>query len=111
MKIRWRRDRLPTPVFLGFPGGSAGKESACSAGNRGSIPGLGRSSGERNSSPLQYSGLENSKDCRAHGVTKSRWDFCPPPTPCWDDGRADFIQECSNAKNIEKFWNHVLMSS
>ena len=81
MKIRWRRDRLPTPVFLGFPGGSAGKESACSAGNRGSIPGLGRSSGERNSSPLQYSGLENSKDCRAHGVTKSRWDFCPPPTP------------------------------
>ena len=34
-KIRWRRDRLPTPVFLGFPGGSAGKESTCSAGDLG----------------------------------------------------------------------------
>ena len=36
-KIRWRRDRLPTPVFLGFPGGSAGKESACNVGNLSSI--------------------------------------------------------------------------
>ena len=39
-KIPWRRDRLPTPVFLGFPGGSAGKESACSVGNLGLIPGI-----------------------------------------------------------------------
>ena len=39
----WRRDRLPTPVFLGFPCGSAGKESACNAGELGSILGLGRS--------------------------------------------------------------------
>ena len=38
-KIPWRRDRLPTPVFLGFPGGSAGKESACSVGDLGSILG------------------------------------------------------------------------
>ena len=38
-KIRWRRDRLPTPVFLGFPGGSAGKESACNMGDLGWIPG------------------------------------------------------------------------
>ena len=42
-KILWRRDRLPTPVFLGFPCGSAGKESACNAGDLGLIPGLGRS--------------------------------------------------------------------
>ena len=40
-KIRWRRNRLPTPVFLGFPCGSAGKESTCNAGDLGSIPGLG----------------------------------------------------------------------
>ena len=40
-KIPWRRDRLPTPVFLGFPCGSAGKESTCSVGNLGLIPGLG----------------------------------------------------------------------
>ena len=41
-KILWRRNRLPTPVFLGFPCGSAGKESAHNAGDLGSIPGLGR---------------------------------------------------------------------
>ena len=41
-KIRWRKDRLPTPVFEGFPGGSAVKEYACNAGDLGSIPGLGR---------------------------------------------------------------------
>ena len=46
-----------------FPDDSAGKESTCSAGDLGSIPGLGRSPGEGNSYPLQYSGLENSMDC------------------------------------------------
>ena len=54
-KIHWRRDKLPTPVSLGFPGGSDGKESTCNAGDLGSIPGLGRSPGEENSYPLQYS--------------------------------------------------------
>ena len=58
-KIRWRRDRLPAPVFLGFPCGSAGKESACHEGDLGSIPGLGRSLGEGKGYPLQYPGLEN----------------------------------------------------
>ena len=71
-KICWRRERLPTPVFLGFPGGSAGKESACNAGDPGSIAGSGRSAGEGIGYPLWYSGLENSVDCRVHGVTKSR---------------------------------------
>ena len=61
-KISWRRDRLPTPLFLGFPCGSAGKESACSAGDLGSVPGLGRSPGEGKGYPFQYSGLENSMD-------------------------------------------------
>ena len=46
-----------------FPGGSVGKESACNAGDPGSIPGSGRSAGTGNSYPLQYSGLENSTDC------------------------------------------------
>ena len=45
-KIRWRRDRLPTPVFLAFPCISAGKESICNVGDLGSISGLGRSPGE-----------------------------------------------------------------
>ena len=43
-KIPWRRDRLPTPVFMGFPGGSDVEESASNTGDLGSIPGLGRSS-------------------------------------------------------------------
>ena len=60
-----------------FPAGSDGKESACNAGDLGSIPGLGRSSGEGNGNPLQYSCLENSTDrgaCWAtvHGVAKSQ---------------------------------------
>ena len=53
---------------LSFPGSSAGKESTCSAGDLGSVPGLGRSSGEGKGYPLQYSGLENSMDCIVHGV-------------------------------------------
>ena len=50
--ICWRRDRLPTPVSLGFACGSAGKESACNVGALGSIPGLGRSIGEGKGYPL-----------------------------------------------------------
>ena len=49
----------PTPVFLGFPGGSYSKESACNAGDLGLIPGLGRSPGGGHGNPLQYSCLEN----------------------------------------------------
>ena len=59
-------------MFLGFPGDSAGRESACNAGNLGSIPGLGRSPGEGKGSPLQYSGLENPMDYIVYGVTKSQ---------------------------------------
>ena len=57
---------------MGFPFGSAGKESACNAGDLGSIPGLGRSPGEGKGYPLQYSGLENSMNYTVHGITKSR---------------------------------------
>ena len=77
MKICWKRDRLPTPVFLGFPYGSAGKESACNEGDLGLKPGLGRCPGEGKGDPLQYSSLENSMDRGAwwaavYGVAKSR---------------------------------------
>jgi len=71
-KIPWRREKLPTPVFLGFLCGSAGKESACNAGDLALIPGLRRSLGEGKGYPLQYSGLENFMDCVVHGVAKSR---------------------------------------
>ena len=61
---------------MGFPGGSDGKESTCNARDQGLIRGSGRSSGEENGYPLQYSCLENSMDSGAwwatvHGVAKS----------------------------------------
>ena len=73
---------LPLPTFpltiklWGFPSGSDGKESTCNAGDLGSIPGSGRSPGEGNGNPLQYSCLENSMDGGAwraavHGVTET----------------------------------------
>ena len=65
-------DCLPPFSELGFPDISAGKDSACNAGDLGPIPGLGRSPGERKGYPLLYSGLENSMDCIAHGVAKSQ---------------------------------------
>ena len=63
--------------ITGLPGGSDGKESACNAGDLGLILGLGRSPGEENGNPLQYSCLEKPTDRGAwwaivHGVTK-RW--------------------------------------
>ena len=63
--------------YLGFPGGSDGKESACNAEDAGSIPGLERSAGEVNGNPVQYSYLKNSMDrgawwAKVHGVAKSQ---------------------------------------
>ena len=53
------RNRLPTPVFLDFPGGSDDKESSCNMVDLGSIPGLERSTGGEHGNTLQYSCLEN----------------------------------------------------
>ena len=78
-KICWRRDRLPTPVFLGFPGDSAGKESTCNVGGLGSVPGLRRSPGEGKGYTFQY--FQHSeiptpvfwpREFHGHGVTKSQ---------------------------------------
>ena len=82
--------QIPPHIFRhpGFPGGPAGKEAGFKAGVLGSIPGLGKSPGEGKGYPLQYSGLENSKDCIVHGVKKN-WtqlsdtqcsNFCLLPT-------------------------------
>ena len=64
----------------GFPGGSDSKESACSAGDRGSIPGLGRSPGGGNGYPLQYSCLENFKE-------PGTYDYSP-----WGSKESDMIE-------------------
>ena len=56
---------------MGFPGGSDGKESACSAGDPGSVPGLGQSPGEGNGNPLQYSCLVNPMNREEPGMLQS----------------------------------------
>ena len=58
-------------IIISFPHGSDDRESACNAGDPGSTPALGRSPGEGNGYPFQYSGLENSLDCIVCGVTKN----------------------------------------
>ena len=65
------KGQVSTPIFLGVPCGSAGKESACNAGDLDLIPGLGRSPEEGKSYPLQCSGLENCMDCIVHGFAES----------------------------------------
>ena len=72
----FKKKKKKIKTYLGFPGGSVGKEPACHAGDPGSIPGWGRFSGKGHGNTLQYSGLENSMDRRTwrgtvHGVTNS----------------------------------------
>ena len=87
-KIHWRRDRLPTLVFLGFPHGSAGKESACNVGDLGLIPGLGRSPGGGYGNSLQYSCLEN-----PHG--QRTLEGCSP----WGQKESDLTEQLSAAQH------------
>ena len=74
---RWRRDRLPTPVFLGLPGGSAGKESSCNVGDLDSVPGLGRSHRERTATHSSIMAWRISWAGKSHGwrslVGSSPW--------------------------------------
>ena len=79
---------------MGFPCGSDGKESACSEGELDSIPGLGRSPGDGNSYPFQYSGLENFMNCIVHGVSKSRTHLpVMQETPVWFLGWEDLLEK------------------
>ena len=76
-KIPWRRDRLPTPLFLGFPGSSEGTESTCSTQDLGLIPGLGRSPGGGHDNPSNILVRRIPMDREAwqatvHGATKSQ---------------------------------------
>ena len=84
---------------VGFPGDSAGKESTCNAGDRGSIPGLGISAGEG-----KYSGLENSMEYIAHGVTKSR-------TRLSDSHFHFVVQSLSRVQLFVTFWTAACQAS
>ena len=74
LKILWHCLSLGLESYnwLIFLCGLVGKESTCNVGDLGSVPGLGSSPGEGKGYPLQYSGLENSRDCTVHGLTKSQ---------------------------------------
>ena len=78
------KDRLPTLILLGFPWGSASKESTCNAGDLGSIPGLGRSTGEGSHYLLPYSDLENSRDFILLGVAKVGHDWATLTFTFWE---------------------------
>ena len=88
-KIPWQREWQPTPLFLAFPGGSDGKESACNEGDLGSIPGLGRSSGGGYGNILQYPCLEN-----PHGQ-RSLVGYSP-----WDHKESDTTEQLSTKHTL-----------
>ena len=82
----FHHDKYRHTRSLGFPGSSVSKETACSAGDLGSIPGSARSPGEGNGNPMQYSCLENSMERGAwwaavHGVTRVEHDLVTKPRP------------------------------
>ena len=89
----------------GFPRGLDGKESACNAGDLGSIPGLGRSPGEGNGYPFQYSYLENLMDRGAwqatvHGVKKNGTQLSDSLKKSEPDHLQQFLEEVSSSKVI-----------
>ena len=81
-----KKKKKEISALRSFPHSSVGKESACNAGNLGSIPGLGRFPGEGNGNPLQDSCLENPTDrgtwqATVHGVIRVRQDLATKPPP------------------------------
>ena len=87
--------------MMGFPCGSAGKESACTVGALGSIPGLEGSPGEGNSYPLQCSGLENSMDCVVHAVAKSQTQLSDFHFHYWSIRYMSRVPKYFNFKTVE----------
>ena len=88
----------------GFPDSSVGKESACSAGDPGSIPGLGRSPREGDGYPLQYSGLENSMGCIVYGVAKGGLRACRQHTTNF----FYLVGVSVSAKQLKRAWLRIL---
>ena len=96
-----RRNRLSSPVFLVFPGGSDGKESVHSVGDMGSIPALGRFPGKGHGNPPQCSCLEN-----LHGQ-RSLVGYSP-----WSSKESDTTEQLSTAyyQHVRENWNlHTLL--
>ena len=91
-----------------FPHSSVGKDSACNARDPGSIPGLGRSPGEGNGNPFQYSCLENPMgrggwQATVHGVARVGHDLATKPPPCQQSKRVrETRHKCGSGKRVGK---------
>ena len=107
VKFTWRRNRLPTPVFLGFCCCSESKESTSNAGDLGSIPGLGRSPQEGHGNPLCYSCLENPHgqrslaDCCPWACKEANWASNHSTTQCGQDGIRSEVSSLSKMEVIK----------
>ena len=103
---------LQPDICMGFPGGSAGKESACNVGDLGSTPELGRPPGEGNGYPLQYSGLENSMVCTVMGSQSVGHDWGDFHFHASESPRVPKLSELSHVtmKNFAGFFlfSHIL---
>ena len=110
--LRGKREAFFTQGHInkGFPGGSDGKESSCNAGDRGSIPGSGRSSEKGNGYPVQYSCLQNPTDRGAwqttvHGITKSQTQLNEYLySHCFYDSIKDRTFSCNRAGPTSSCW-------
>ena len=117
-KICWKRVRLPTPGFLGFSGGSAGKKSACNPGYLDLISGLGRFPGKGKGYPLQYSGLENSMDWSPWGRKESdmtEWlslgtmkIFTEIPRELWTKKLWEPLVKANHVKTVSCFFSFLV---
>ena len=101
--------------MLGFPGGLDGKESACNAGDRGSIPGLGRSPGGGHGNPFQYSGLENSMgrgawQAAVYRITKSQTGLSTRSRVKWAVGHHTLmILPCDCGQSLPALCSDILI--
>ena len=95
----------PNCLNLGFPSGSEVKASACNVGDLGSIPGLGRSPGEGNGNPLQYSCLENPMDGGAWWATVHRVAKSQTRLSDWHFSLHFFISNCLNLEGYNPVFN------
>ena len=102
-KIPWRRDRLPIPVFLSFPGSSASKESAWNSRDLGSNPGLGRYPRGGHGYPLKYSCLENSQGQRSL-VGYSPWGR--KESDMTEQARTQNTKRCRTSSHVQQVGGH-----
>ena len=105
-KIPWRRDKLPTPVFLGFPGGSDSKESACNVGDLGLIPGLGKIPWRRawQPTPVLLPGVSHGQRSLAG---YSLWGLKESDMTEW----LTPLLSLSGSQTIEKYCDVILLAS